>query len=312
MPVLTPPRRDKATTFESLLARGVASLQLEERTERKCSSCGQPFLGIFMPEIQTVCPGCVESNVRMTQTEARAARLEERTRKMAAIGLEGKLLGMTFATFARDEQPEASDAAWQFFQDWPNIQALALLGLRGTGKTHLGTAVLHALSDGGIDGRYVHLPSLASDLAMAGDWQEAATRLFVPLYKAACLVIDDAGRERNRPDSAWAQMLDTLIDRRSIGGYPTIICANLTRSELVRWLGDAGASRFMSVARLVDMTPGDRRFTRPLGSTSLGAARDPLIACPACQGAGWVLDAAFRAGNPDRLVKCRSCDGAGF
>ncbi len=312
MPVLNSTRRDKATTFESLLARGVTTLQLDERAERRCSSCGQSFMGIFMAEIQTVCPACVESNVRMTQTESRAAKLEERTRQMTAMGLEGKLLGMTFAAFVREEQPLAHDEAWQFFEQWPNIQALALLGERGTGKTHLATAILLALSDGGIDGRYVHLPSLASDLAMAKDWQETASRLFVPLYKTSCLVIDDAGRERNRPDSAWAQMLDTLIDRRSIGGYPTIVCANLTRSELVRWLGDAGASRFMSVARLVDMTPGDRRFTRPLGSTSLGSARDPLVACPSCQGAGWVLDAAFRAGNPDRLTKCRSCDGDGF
>lgn len=231
---------------------------------------------------------------------------------MNAIGLDGRLLSMTFDSFSRSEQPLAFEEAFQFVNAWPNVQGLAFLGERGSGKTHLAVAVLHALDEAGIEGRYVHLPGLSSDLAMARDWQEAASRLFVPLYTATTLVIDDAGRERSRPDSAWSQMLDTLIDRRSIGGYPTIICANLTRGELAKWLGDAGASRFLSVARLVDMTPGDRRFIPSLGSVAFSPTRDPLVSCVACQGAGWVLDAAFRAGTPDRLMKCRNCDGAGF
>ena len=307
-----PTRRDRSTTFESLVRRGVKTLALDERTERICTSCGQPFAGAFLAELQTICFTCVESTVRLTEAEARQSRQEERRRRMLAIGLEGKLLGMTFATFSPSEQPAAYDSARSFLQDWPVDQGLALLGERGTGKTHLAAAILHTLSDAGEEGRYVHIPSLASDLAMAKDWQATASELFVPLYKAPLVVLDDAGRERTRPDSAWAQMLDTLIDRRSIGGYPTIICANLKKSELARWLGDAGASRFLSVATVIEMTPGDRRFSLPPTNPIPASMRDALVACAPCQGAGWVLDGQHRAGHVDRLRKCPSCDGRGY
>jgi hypothetical protein len=107
-------------------------------------------------------------------------------------------------------------------------------------------------------------------------------------------------------------MLDTLIDRRSIGGYPTVITANLKRSELARWLGDAGASRFLSSARLVDMAPGDRRFSLPVVSPIPASMRDAMVACAPCQGAGWVLDGQHRALHAERLRKCPSCDGRGY
>ncbi len=106
--------------------------------------------------------------------------------------------------------------------------------------------------------------------------------------------------------------MDALIDRRSIGGYPTIICANLTRDELARWLGDAGASRFLSVAQVIQMTPGDRRFSLPPTNPVPASLRDALVSCGTCQGAGWVLDGKVRAGNPKRLMKCPNCDGRGY
>ncbi len=187
-------RRDKATTFEAMIASGVKTLELPTPTEKVCSACGRLFFGKFMAELQVICPDCVEASVRLTEEDARASRTEQRRRRLAGMGLVGKLLGMTFATFAPAEQPAAYEAARNFVAAWPLDQGLAFLGERGVGKTHLATAILHVLSERDEAGRYVHLPSLASDLAMAKDWQEAATALFVPLYTTPVLVLDDAGR----------------------------------------------------------------------------------------------------------------------
>ena len=305
-------RRDKASTFDRLMATGTKTLALSEPVERRCSACFQTFLAHYLDGMETVCPTCVQETVRLSEAEIRASRTAEERRRLAAMGLEGKLTSMKFATFAPAEQPEAFEKARQFAAAWPNMGGMAFLGLRGTGKTHLAVAILQEVSDAFVQGRYVHLPSLASDLAMARDWQDTASRLFIPLYKTPILVLDDAGRERAKVDSAWSQMLDTLLDRRSNGGYPTVIAANLTRPELALWLGDAGASRFLSVAQIVDMLPGDRRFTRPLVPPLPPVTRDVLTACDRCQGAGWVVNPKFRPGNPDRLEKCSECDGAGY
>jgi len=291
---------------------GKAIIELDAPTDRACSNCGQVFAGNFMPELQAVCPHCVELAVRYSQAELRQSRTETRRRRLEAMGITGQMLGMTFASYATNEQPDAYEAAKAFVEGFPDVRGLTLAGGVGTGKTHLAVAILQAIAEWGEPGRYVYLPGLLSDLAMASDWQAAAEKLVTPLYTASLLVLDDCGRERAKTDSAWPAMRDTLINRRWEGGYPTVLTTNLTKAALTTWLGEAAASRLLSGMRIVAMRPGDRRFSLPPKAPIPESMRDALIACATCQGSGWVLDGRHRAAHPDRLLKCPTCQGAGY
>lgn len=299
---------DRATTIEALMLSGARSLEIPAE-ERVCRECGREFLASYA--IQQVCPRCVEEHVRQDATQLREARAENERRRRAALGLTGRLAGMALRNFESAIQPEAAAAVAEFVADYPNRAALALLGIPGAGKTHLAVGALQELVwSQGIAARYVHLPTLTADLRMAPDWQAAASASLAPLLKIDLLVLDDIGRERQTP--SLPEMIDVLFNARWVGGYPTILTANLERSAFADWLGPAAASRFFSEARVIRLQDVDYRLERRGRQTAPVAAGDPAIVCPICQGAGWVLNPTYAPMHPNRATKCDACKGRGF
>jgi len=309
-------RRDRATTFESMFLRGVSTIELPSPVTRGCTNCGQPFLGAYLVEIQTICPSCVAEHVRLSEQDARDSRYEERVRSLERIGLTGRLQSLSFERFAAASQPSAYDAAKNFVAAFPDLENLILLGKPGCGKTHLAVAMLIELLAGGYELRYVHVPTLTADLrgAIGADgWQAIAGPAFAAMRRSDCLVLDDLGREKS--SDALAEQLDAVVNARWVEGAPTIICANLELVDLVGaegtrgLLSEANVSRLGERLRVVQMRDYDWRLSpgvRPEPNPKLAST---LEACSTCAGAGWLQDGALPIGHRDRLMKCPTCQG---
>lgn len=297
------------TTF----AKGVRSLELSEPTERVCKNCGQPFLGMYLPTLQTICTACVNQSVRLSEEQARESLAEERRRLLERMGLTGRLSGMTLDAFNGAAQPAAFAATTRFVERFPDLPTLILLGSPGRGKSHLAAGALHALLKSGYEGRYMHVPTATADLRLAENWQQAAAKLFVPLRRADCLVLDDLGREKS--SDALAEQLDALLNQRWLDGAPTIVTANLTLAELfgddrqAGVVGRALASRLADRALIEELRGADWRVQPGRRPAVVASDPDPLSACDTCKGNGWVLDAAVPVGRADRLIKCPACQG---
>lgn len=308
-------RRERATTFEALLKAGVKTLETLCE-DYPCRQCGRTFVRSFI--VQTICPDCVNEHVRLSAESVRDSLLEERNRRFKRMGLDGLLATMTLDSYVGNEQPEAFTAAVDFAHSWPDAGGLVLLGRTGSGKTHLAVGVLLNLVERGIEGRYVHLPELTAHLRRSTEWAAETHRLIGPLAQTPCLVLDDVGREKS--SDAIAEQIDALMNRRWVVGAPTILTANLTEREILGdgeskpgWLSPAAASRIGAVARFIRLKDGDRRI-RGVHGRAVPPARnaDPTVACPTCQGAGWVCDATVAVGRADRIRECPSCGGRRF
>lgn len=310
MKLLANRRREFAGTIEALLLRGIKTLELAEPVERTCGKCSNPFPATWAT--QWVCRTCVADGTRLTAEELRQTRAEDRRRRLAAIGLSGDLAAMTFATYQRSLDPAAYDAARGFVEHWAE-RNLILLGIVGSGKTHLAAAVAHELSDQGANVRYVHVPTLGYELRSAGSgdaWAAVARGRINPLREADVAILDDLGREKST--DAWAEAVDALINYRVNRHAPIVVTANLTANGLRDHLGGAAVSRLLRDTDPVETVAVDRRLAPVRMAPIPESLRDPREECLTCRGAGWVLDGRFRAGSPERLLKCPACAGRGW
>lgn len=303
-------RREMASTVESLLLRGVKTLELSTPEARQCSQCKEVFGAFFAT--QHICDDCVEQGTRLSEAEYRAKRAEDRRHYLASLGLVGRLQEMTFDRFDRSVNPKAYDAARGFVAGWadPWHRGLALFGKKGTGKTHLACACAHALLKDGVSCRYAHVPTLGADLRSAEDWGAMMRTRVQPLRECDVLILDDIGREKIT--DSWAEALDALIDTRWVNGAPMILTANLTVEDFIAHVGEAAASRFLGDAVQVETDPTDRRMLPAQAVRPIKESHDPRVECGTCHGAGWVCDARLPVGSADRLMKCPTCSGAGW
>lgn len=220
--------------------RRFENYDLAEPELRLCSTCGQPFETRFSQ--QRNCWGCV-FQMRRESADLVGPVLER----------------LTWPAFARSLQPRAAGAIEAFLESWPNAGNLVFLGAVGSGKTHAACAVLHELiRTDGVYGRYVHLPSLASELRRAEDWTETARELLSGLDQTDLLILDDVGREKST--DTLREALDAIIDVRWRFGRSTILTANFGRDDLTSWLGEAAASRLLSAGQVVTFRKYDGRF----------------------------------------------------
>lgn len=245
-----------------MLASGAKTLDLPRREQRVCRECGQDFA--TGQALQVVCDPCVALyREHRHPVQQRQSDYEwECKLKEAGIDPEDQVAkAMTFANTRAEWQPEAHAEARRFIDDWPNVRGLVFLGGVGSGKTHLAVAILqHFLRETDESCCYRHIPRTKYELSVAPEWRAAAQALTKPLMRAGIVVLDDFGRTtQSDADLTW---LDTLIDQRWRGGYPTIITANLTAKEFVTTLGPANASRFGEGARSIQMQAKDFRRMR--------------------------------------------------
>jgi DNA replication protein DnaC len=150
-------------------------------------------------------------------------------------------------------------------QKWreKNSTGLFLSGNFGTGKTHLGYAILNALSDLGIPGFYLRAPDFFDRM---NDRTSGISVLQVLdcIASVPCLVLDEIGVQ------SWTEAerkrIYQVVDGRMQAGRPTVYITNLDSAELARCLSARVMDRIVATTVPLSFTWDSHRKRQRPGS----------------------------------------------
>src|SRR5690625_4556502 len=120
---------------------------------------------------------------------------------------------------------DARDAAAEYLQDFSEIQkerknSIALLGVPGTGKTHLLMAIANELMQQGVGVHYFPWVEGFSDLR--NDFENLDQRIH-RLQNVSVLYIDDLFKGRKNPTEFQAEQLFAIVNHRYLNNLPIMI-----------------------------------------------------------------------------------------
>jgi DNA replication protein DnaC len=145
-------------------------------------------------------------------------------------------------------------------------QSLFLTGNTGTGKTHLGVALMnrwYACRFNGhrLRGIALFLPALEFFAALKNTFGDSSTSedsVLTRYSSTEFLLIDDVGAEKI---SDWSrQAFFTLIDRRYRNKLQTIITSNLDLNQVAEMIDDRISSRVLEMGPVLRLEADDRRL----------------------------------------------------
>lgn len=191
---------------------------------------------------------------RKTRTQARHDALLERS------GLQGRFLDATFANFAADGdvQRKVLKACERFAAEvsWDSGTGLWLIGPAGTGKTHLGSAMVRhviekrdaaaAIFTGREIVRTLRATWRGGDADGSGMTEGAVIR---DLGLKPLLVIDEVGVSFGS-EAEIVQLLD-IVDLRYKHCRPTVLLSNLVAKDLKASIGDRTYDRLRDGAQVL-------------------------------------------------------------
>lgn len=131
---------------------------------------------------------------------------------------------------------------------------VALLGIRGNGKTQLAVELMRHATEKLLSARFT--TAMAFFMAMKGTYRRDATQteeqVLAEYAKPSLLVIDEVGR---RGQSEWENnLLFELINRRYNCVRDTVVIANMTPAELGESIGPSILSRLSETGGIVECT----------------------------------------------------------
>lgn len=192
------------------------------------------------------CPTC--RNVRLAEEEAqRSVRLakeaaERRTAKHRKAGITERHMGKTLDGFtpADDAQRRALQAAREMVsaEDLRRHPSLVLFGAPGTGKTHLGCAIVAALIDSGRHAYRASVSEMMRDFKSTyGKGAEHSEDEVLDWYGSIpLLVLDEIGIQFG--SDTERMYLFEVINRRYENALPTVLISNLDRDKLRDEVGE--------------------------------------------------------------------------
>ncbi len=230
----------------------------------------------------SACPACEQQRAEQLKAEEDAERAREvdrkkeyaRSRRLDLSGLQGRMLRSTFETF---QAP--TDAHRKVLQACKALVSplvtddgggLWLLGCPGTGKTHLGSAMVSHVINVEHKRACIHsarelVRMLRSSWSKRGEPSEYAQwgpetedEIIEYVGMASLFVLDEIGSGFNS-DAERTQLFD-IIDLRYKHSLPTVLISNLNAEGIRSALGEPSFDRLREGARVLSCAwPSHRR-----------------------------------------------------
>lgn len=198
------------------------------------------------------CPVCNEIEAKR-EAEQRAAK--EANDRMDSIRLPVlfKYAGFSNYTTEADRQIKVVERIKQYMHELKTKQhtkSLILSGETGTGKTHLGAAILRNFAGSEKKPtrcRYITSADFIAELKQT--WIKNSNKfesdVIAQYGQIPILMIDEMGvSDRLKTSDHWS----ALFDMRYRNHLPTIITTNLSQSELADLIGDRAADRLLPLS----------------------------------------------------------------
>jgi len=146
------------------------------------------------------------------------------------------------------------------FRDYFEVgKGLLIIGITGTGKTHLAVGLCMELyMRYGINLKYINYVEFLEELKIS--YSNNSENNLEKYKRADFLVIDDLGAEA--PKEWSSEKLYYLVNYRYNAMLPTIVTCNLTAKELRDKVGDRTYGRLCEISTGIIFKGSDRRLTR--------------------------------------------------
>lgn len=145
----------------------------------------------------------------------------------------------------------------RFFISDRNSKTLVLHGANGTGKTLLGCMVIR--ERGGVYRSIIRLIYELDD-TMRYSSKVGKIQLLDGLCGQGMLVIDEVGHPCRAEQQR--ELLYYILNERYGNGLPTVVISNLSRAELVDFLGSTVLDRLNENGEFLEFTGGSRRIQK--------------------------------------------------
>ncbi|AZP73462.1 DNA replication protein DnaC [Pseudomonas poae] len=180
--------------------------------------------------------------------------------RLLDAGIPDRFMGCTLDNWRADAPPQVQALAAcagfveAFDENFAVGRSAMLLGTVGTGKTHLGTAMLQAVirehAHDGLRGLYATAGSIIRDVkATFGNRGRTEADVYADLIRPDLLVIDEVGVQHGTDFER--QVLFEVINSRYERIKPTIVVSNLGVTELRQCLGDRAVDRLRDKSGIV-------------------------------------------------------------
>jgi DNA replication protein DnaC len=207
-----------------------------------------------------------------------AERQHEAARMIRAAGLPQRQLDAicTGAELA-DSQEAIAAAILPMLEEGAIV---ALIGPRGTGKTHTACKLtIRYVKNTLLGARYIK--ALDYFLAIKDSWARESSkteRAVVESFAGAALLVIDEAHERGGSEWELTRLTD-LLDRRYAARRPTLLLANLTKQALAESLGTSICSRLREDGDVFELA--GQSFRELIRADRLSGARPAPHAPPA-------------------------------
>lgn len=203
---------------------------------------------------QSICPACIEVGKAIKEPWKQAWATYDRWQRTQTPE---RFCNRRFTNYraATKEQQRALTAAQAMVTN--DMQALALIGAVGTGKTHLSVAIVADAVRAGVECLWVSIPDLFRQwkLTFAKGADTTEQQILDRLNRADLLVLDEIGIG-NRSEWEAAKLFE-LVDDRYRGGGRLVLTGNVT--DLASAIGDRAADRIDEMGTVVTLTGASYR-----------------------------------------------------
>lgn len=187
-----------------------------------------------------------ETEERVKQYEKELAEMEAKERanktqkNVETSGVPRRYWHVDFNTYIPKSDKDSAnlETIKKFAKLENNDKVLLMLGAKGLGKTHLGSAIIRNCG-----GNFISIEELIFKYESSQDFHAKTNREeLMDFYSSTqMLVIDEIGRSMQQDKEN--SLLNYLLRRRYENMLPTVLISNLTKPDLLKKLGDAVLDR---------------------------------------------------------------------